>query len=835
MTAFDIEGILSQLTLEEKIGLLAGIDFWHTYAVDRLDIPSLRFSDGPNGVRGTKFFDAIPSACFPCGTALAATFDKQLLRDTGKLMGVEAKAKGAHVILGPTMNIQRGPLGGRGFESFSEDPHLSGHAAAAIVNGIQEEGIAATVKHFVCNDLEDERNSSNSILSMRALREIYLEPFRIAIKHANPKALMTGYNKVNGEHVSQSESIIKDILREEWKWEGTIMSDWYGTYTSDTAIRAGLDIEMPGPTKFRSLSEILHMVVSKELHIKHINDRVRNVLKLVQFAQGSGVPQNAPEGTSNNSAETSAKLRKIALDSIVLLKNTGILPLSKDSSIAVIGPNAKFAAYCGGGSASLASYYTTTPYSGIASKTTTPPKYSVGATGHRLLPDLASQVINPITGSVGVNAKFYSEPSTSERRNLLDEYNLIDTRVNLFDYISTSRARNEPFYIDFEGDFVPEETASYKFGLAVFGTADLYVDNKLVIDNSTNQKKDEHFVGSGTREEHGVIQLEKGKNYRIRVEFGSAHTYTFSDPNAEFHGGGSLKIGCIKVVEPEEEIRRAIEIAKTVDQVVLCIGLNLEWESEGYDRPDMELIGLQNKLVEEIIKANPNTVIVNQSGTPVEMPWLPKAKAVVQAWFGGTEGGNAIADVLFGDVNPSGKLSLSFPFKNIDNPAYLNFTTDNGRVLYGEDIFVGYRYYEKLNREVAYPFGFGLSYTSFKIGDLKVQGLDQDNIEISVNIKNTGAVDGSEVVQFYVSNDDKAVMRPIKELKWFEKVFLKAGEDKTVTSRILVKDTFSFFDEYQNQWSLQKGNYKVHVGNSSLNISQTESIYIDNQCLWTGI
>ena len=322
MTAFDIEGILSQLTLEEKVGLLAGIDFWHTYAVDRLDIPSLRFSDGPNGVRGTKFFDAIPSACFPCGTALAATFDKQLLRDTGKLMGVEAKAKGAHVILGPTMNIQRGPLGGRGFESFSEDPHLSGHAAAAIVNGIQEEGIAATVKHFVCNDLEDERNSSNSILSMRALREIYLEPFRIAIKHANPKALMTGYNKVNGEHVSQSESIIKDILREEWKWEGTIMSDWYGTYTSDTAIRAGLDIEMPGPTKFRSLSEILHMVVSKELHIKHINDRVRNVLKLVQFAQGSGVPQNAPEGTSNNSAETSAKLRKIALDSIVSVSYT---------------------------------------------------------------------------------------------------------------------------------------------------------------------------------------------------------------------------------------------------------------------------------------------------------------------------------------------------------------------------------------------------------------------------------------------------------------------------------------------------------------------------------
>ncbi|KAK6454752.1 beta-glucosidase [Scheffersomyces xylosifermentans] len=835
VTEFDIEQKLGELTLEEKVGLLAGIDFWHTYGVKRLDIPSLRFSDGPNGLRGTKFFNSHPSACFPCGTGLAATFDKDLLYEAGRLMGVEAKAKGVHVILGPTMNIQRGPLGGRGFESFSEDPYLTGQAAISIVKGIQDEGIAATVKHFVGNDLEDERNASNCIVSERALREIYLEPFRLAVKYANPAAFMTGYNKVNGEHVSQSSKIIQDILKGEWKWDGTIMSDWFGTYTTGKAIENGLDIEMPGPPKFRKYNVLQHMVATRELHIKHIDDRVRNVLKLVKYALATGIPENAPEGSANNTATTSAQLRKIAQDSIVLLKNEdNVLPLKKDETVAVIGPNAKYAAYCGGGSASLRAYYTTTPYDSISEKLgekETP--YTVGAHGYRLLPGLAENLINPVTGKKGYKAKFFKEPRGTSKRTQIDEYDLDLSNVMLFDYVN-KQAPDFLFYIDFEGNFTPEETGDYEFGVAVFGTALLYVDDKLVVDNKTVQQRGNTFFNSGSREERGVIHLEKGKTYNVRIEFSSGRTFAFAE--GEGFGGGGVILGVVKVSDPEEDIKKAVELAKSVDKVVLNIGLNGEWESEGFDRPDMKLVGYQDKLVEAVLAANPNTVVVNQSGTPVEMPWLHKAKALVQAWYGGNEAGNAIADVLFGDVNPSGKLSLSFPFKNVDNPAYLNFSTERGRVLYGEDIFVGYRYYEKLGKDVAFPFGFGLSYSKFDITDLKVS-VDEDNdrLEVTVDVQNVGELDGAEVVQFYISKDDSDVIRPVKELKGFEKVHLQAGASTSVKSNLSLKESVSFYDEYQDQWSLQAGNYKVLAGNSSASISEVAEFTVTESQFWSGM
>lgn len=401
MSEFDIEQVLSQLTLHEKISLLSGIDFWHTFPVRRLGIPSLRFSDGPNGVRGTKFFNGVPSACFPCGTALASTFDKQLLLDIGKLMGEEAIHKSAHVVLGPTTNMQRGPLGGRGFESFSEDPYLAGMASASIIKGIQDKKVAATIKHFVANDLEDQRNSSNSIITERALREIYLEPFRIAVKLSNPMAVMTGYNRLNGEHVSQSERLLQGILRDEWKWDGTIMSDWFGTYSTREALVNGLDIEMPGPTRFRNTDPVSYSVNTKELHSKVIDERARNVLKLIKYTKILNLPENGPESDLNNNPQTQKLLKGVAADSIVLLKNEDVLPLNKNSSVAVIGPNAKYAAYCGGGSAALRPYYSVTPFEGIAKKIETTPKYAQGAIGVKSLQGLAENLVNPITGKRG--------------------------------------------------------------------------------------------------------------------------------------------------------------------------------------------------------------------------------------------------------------------------------------------------------------------------------------------------------------------------------------------------------------------------------------------------
>lgn len=486
MADFDVESTLKQLTPQEKIGLLAGIDFWHTYPVHRLGIPSLRTSDGPNGVRGTRFFNGVPAACFPCGTSLASTFNKELLHDAGKLMGIEAKHKGSHVILGPTTNMQRGPLGGRGFESFSEDPYLAGMASTSVINGIQDEDIAATIKHYVCNDIEDERLASDSVVSERALREIYLEPFRLAMKYSEPLCVMTAYNKVNGEHASQSKKLLDDVLRGEWGWDGLIMSDWFGSYTGKESIQNGLDLEMPGPTIHRTVDSIKHMIDSREVNIKDIDARVRNVLNLVKFTKKANIAEDTPEDTKNNTKETSNLLRKLAGEGVVLLKNKDdILPLKKEEKIAVIGPNAKTAAYCGGGSAALRPYYTTTPYDCIAAKLGTPPKYTVGAYGFKTLPTLATQLTNPETGSVGYNMKFYKKDATTKGdRELFDELNLDVFNIFLSDYKS-DKIDSNLYFVDIEGDFIPEETAEYDFGCTVWGTALLYIDGKLLVDNKT--------------------------------------------------------------------------------------------------------------------------------------------------------------------------------------------------------------------------------------------------------------------------------------------------------------------------------------------------------------
>lgn len=845
MSNFDVEQVLSELSNAEKYSLLSAVDFWHTNSIERLNIPSIRVSDGPNGVRGTKFFNSVPSGCFPNGTSLASTFDDELLNKAGRLMAKEAIAKSAAVILGPTTNMQRGPLGGRGFESFSEDPYLAGISTSSIVNGMQSEGVAATLKHFVCNDLEDQRFSSDSIVSERALREIYLEPFRLAIKNSNPVCLMTSYNKVNGVHCSQNKRLLIDILREEWKWDGMIMSDWFGTYTTATAIKNGLDIEFPGPSKWRTFDLVSHSVSSKELiSIHDVDDRVRQVLKTVKFVVDNktktGIVEHGPETSDNNTKETSDLLRKIAADSIVLLKNkNNVLPLKKEDSIVVIGPNAKEKASSGGGSASMNSYYVVSPYEGISKKVGKNVSYTIGAETRKTITNLVEQLVidqsKPATGeNVGVYAKFFTmdaEERTSDSRPF-DETTVKQSFITLFDYKHKLVKPTYPlFYISFEGYFIPEETAEYIFGLQVFGTGMLYIDDKLIIDQKHNQVRGDFCFSAGTIERTKSLNLQKGKAYKVRVEYGSGPT---SDIKADF-GSGGLQIGVAKAFDQDEEIKHAVELAASHDKVVLCIGLNGEWESEGYDRSDMTLPKRTNDLVRAVLKANPHTVIVNQSGTPVEFPWLEQANALVQAWYGGNELGNAIADVLFGDVSPSGKLSLSWPFKLEDNPAYLNFKTEFGRVLYGEDIYIGYRYYEKLQKRVAFPFGYGLSYTDFKLENLKV-AVNDDSINVSVDVSNVGdKFAGAEVVQVYIAATDSKVTRAVKELKGFKKVFLKPGEKKNAKVDMVLKDTISYFDEYEDKWCAEAGKYKILVGTSSDDIELVGSFNIEKTAYWKGL
>jgi beta-glucosidase len=790
-------------------------------------------SDGPNGVRGTKFFNGVPAACFPCGTALGSTFNQELLEEAGRTMGKEALAKSAHIILGPTINMQRSPLGGRGFESIGEDPFLAGLGSAAMVRGIQSTGVVSTIKHFLCNDQEDRRMGVHAIVTERALREIYALPFQLAVRDANPGAFMTAYNGINGTFCSENRKYIEEMLRKEWGWKGLVMSDWYGTYSTNDAVTAGLDLEMPGPSRFRG--DALQFNASTGKPFGHIIDeRAREVLNMVKRCSALPIKEFGPEETLDT-PETAALLRKIGNESLVLLKNeNNVLPMMKQKKTLVLGPNAKEAFYHGGGSAALRAYYAVTPYDGISEKLGSKPTYTVGAYTHRFLPIIGNQMIDS-SGRPGMSWKVYNEPPGTPNRKLVDELQFVKTEMHLVDYANPKVA--ETWYADMEGSFVAEEDCTYEIGVVVSGTAKAFVNDKLIVDNATKQVAGEAFFGAATREERGRLELKKGETYNFRIEFGSAPTFTLKG-DAFVPGHGSLRVGGCKVIDDQEEIKKSVALAKEHDQVIVCAGLNSDWETEGADRASMRLPGVLDQLIAEVAAANPNTAVIMQTGTPEEMPWLEKTSAVVQAWYGGNECGNCIADVVFGDANPSGKLSLSFPKRLQDVPAFLNFRTEAGRTLYGEDVYVGYRYYEYADREVNFPFGHGLSYTTFAFSDLNV-ATEDGKITAMLKIKNTGSRKGSEVAQMYIQPKQAAkINRPVKELRGFAKVDLDAGETKTVTISELEKYAAAYFDEERDQWCVEAGEYDVVLSNSSAVVEGKAlrgSFKVEESYWWSGL
>ena len=812
----------------------SGSDFWHTTPIRRLKIPALRLSDGPNGVRGITFFDGIPAACFPCGTALGATFDVDLLRDVGRLLGDEAKAKGAHVLLGPTINIQRSPLGGRGFESYSEDPFLSGTLAGSYCLGVKDKDIIPTIKHFVCNDQEHERMAVDSILTDRALREIYLMPFMLAIKISKPQAVMTAYNKVNGTHVSENHKTI-DILRKDWDWQGLLMSDWYGTYTTSEAINAGLDLEMPGPTRWRT-DALTHAVTSNKVKEHVLDESVREVLKIIKLASKSGILEGQKEGIKDH-PEDRALLRRVAAESIVLLKNeNSTLPLDKTKTVAVIGPNSKVAAFCGGGSAALTPYYAITPFEGVSEKCENV-RFAQGAYGHKELPKIGEKLRTPDGTRRGFRFQAFNQPPDCRDRELIDERYLIDSRVFLADY-KNEKLISDVFYVELDATYTPEEDGAFDFGLAVHGTANLYINGEMLINNTKDQVHGSVFFGCGTGEIVRSTKLNAGQTYKIHIEFGTAATSELESPGIVSFGYGGFRLGGCKRLDPEEAIAEAVKLAKEVDQVIVFAGLNGDWESEGFDRSHMDLPEHSDKLITRVLEVNPKAVIVNQSGTPISMPWANQAGALVHAWYGGNETGNAIADVLFGDTNPCGKLSLSWPRLLSHNPAYLNYCSEGGRVLYGEDIFVGYRYYDKLELPPLFSFGHGLSYTTFEISSLNVEtsvSCPKTHLRISTTVKNIGDKQGKEVVQVYVAQGKPSIRKAVKELKGFGKVHLAAGEEKRVSVEIEKKYACAFWEERRERWLVEKGHYIVLVGRSSSGPFLEGQFDIEETSSWVGL
>ncbi len=804
-----IELLLKQLTLTEKVSLLAGADMWHTGPVERLGIPAMKMSDGPNGVRGADDNLGPTSVCFPVGVALGATWNPDLIKQVGGALAETAKDKGAHILLAPTVNIQRTPIAGRNFECFAEDPYLSGQMAAAYIEGLQSHGVGACIKHFVCNDQEFERFSISAQVEQRPLHEIYLEPFRIALQQARPWTIMSAYNRINGRHASENSALLLDILKDKWGFDGLVTSDWYGTY-SDHVAAGGLDLEMPGPARW--MGQNVHDAVDNgELSETVLDDKVRRLLRTMMRVGIFDQPQRQTEH-SQNRPEDRQLARAVAGEAIVLLKNeSDLLPLdpNKPQCIAVIGENAKWAQIHGGGSSAVNFHYAITPLDGIKSQTGEGVQvdYAIGCPLHKYPPllDVDWLTTGP-QNQRGLTVDFFDNLDLTGEPT----YTAV-TQKTMLSWFGTFDKYIDPTYFSLRlsGFLQVPLTGEYKLHLLSMGKSRLLLDGVLHLDNWVEEE-----IAEGTIERDGqaaavTLPLEAGQRYELVVEFSC-------DPRDRSR---MLRLGCPPLL-PDDPIVAAVELAAKADVAVIFAGLTSEWESEGYDRLDLELVGQQNELIERVTAVNPRTIVVLNAGSPLTMPWLEKIPAVLQMWYPGQEGGNAIADVLFGARNPSGHLPLTFPRRLQDNPAYINYPGENGKVFYGEGIFVGYRYYDKKGIEPLFPFGFGLSYTTFDYANLcfnkAVFGSD-DNIVISLDVTNRGARAGQTVVQVYVHDEEARVLRPSQELKAFAKVALEAGETQTVTLK-LDQQALAFWDTAVEAWVTEPGMFELLVGSSSRDI-----------------
>ncbi|MFN8536328.1 MAG: glycoside hydrolase family 3 C-terminal domain-containing protein [Thermomicrobiales bacterium] len=625
------------------------------------------------------------AASFPVGIALARPGIRGWCGDRVAL-GQEARTKGARVLLGPTVNLHRSPLNGRNFECYSEDPHLSARMAVAYITGLQSEGVAATVKHFVGNESEFERMTISSEIDERTLREIYLPPFEAAVREAGTWAIMCAYNRLNGTYAGEHSWLIRDLLRREWGFDGVMMSDWFATHSTAPAAAAGLDLEMPGPTRYRG-EQLVAAVNAGEVGEGAIEESARRVLRLIGRV-GAFADPAIPEERAIDRPEHRALIRRAGAAGTVLLKNAGILPLDPSglTSVAIIGPNARTARIMGGGSAQLNAHYRVSPYEGLVARLGPGVRldYEIGCTNDKLLPLLRGPVAveyfanRDLGGAVVQRA----EQEDAEVMWLAPPAEGID-RAN--------------FSARLTATFTPDEAGEHHFGLISAGRSRLLVDGQLVVENWEGWRPGESYFGSGSDEVVGTRDLEAGRAYRVTIEYASI-------------ADGRLGIRAVRagVTRPlgDEAIERAARVAGGADVALVFAGLNGEWDSEGADRPHIGLVGRQDELIERVAAANPRTVVVLQSGGPLAMPWLGRVAGVLQAWYPGQEAGNAIADVLFGDVEPGGRLPQTFPVRLEDNPAFINYPGDNGRVRYGEGIFVGYRYYDKKRIAPLFPFGF---------------------------------------------------------------------------------------------------------------------------------
>ncbi|KIM30941.1 glycoside hydrolase family 3 protein [Serendipita vermifera MAFF 305830] len=842
----NLDEIVEALSVDEAIALTGGQGFWHTSAIPRLGVPAIKVSDGPNGIRGNHFFRSTPAKAIPSATALGSTFDPELIgKVASKLLASEAKLRAASIVLAPTVNIQRSPLGGRSFESFSEDPHLSGTIAAAYISGLQSEGVGACIKHFVANDQEDDRQGLDSVLSPRALREIYLMPFMLAQKYANPWAYMTSYGKVNGLHVSESKFLLQGVVRNEWKSNATIMSDWWGCYEVAGPIMAGLDLEMPGTRGFRSQYQMNWSIQARKITVKAVKDRARKVLDLVQKAS-KGCPESIDgDGIerTNDSEEDKAVMRELAGKTIVLLKNEGqVLPLQAESlkKVAIIGGNAKATVLSGGGSAALKPSFFINPFDGIAGALTSSTEilYAEGARTVKGLPTLEYEIVNA-QGGKGFDAWWHSHgPDDKPVQDPIETFQIDETNMFLSD--ASPKGITERWTMKLKGSMRPRsEDTLFEFGVMVAGRAKLYVDGQLVVDNWTLQRRGNSFFNTGTEEERGQFLLKKGVAHEIYLEFCNVRGPAKGDiDEIILTGGPGLKLGGAPVVDETEEIEKAVAIAKEAEVAIIVVGLNGDWETEGYDRTHLKLPGKTDELIKKVGQVNQRTIVVVQAGSAVEMPWVDDVPTIAHSWYLGNSTGDAIADVLFGKVNPSAKLSMTFPKRLEDTPSYGHFGSENGTVWYAEDLFVGYKHYTRSKVPTLFSFGHGLSYTTFTFSDLKVTNPSGPDLSFvaTVKVKNTGAIKGSEVVQIYATPClTSQLTHPVRRLAGYKKAHdISPGQCVGVEVN-LDKYALSYWCISENRWKIEKGVYDIVVGAGADDVKLTAQVEVSKEVYWDGL
>jgi len=740
----DVEALLGRLSAEDKARLTAGADMWTVPGLPEHGVPALRVTDGPNGARGAALLGAgrVGALCVPCGSALGATWDPELVEQVGEVLGEEARTKGARVLLAPTVNLPRSPLFGRSFECFSEDPLLTGVLAAAYVRGVQSRGVACTAKHFVANETERRRTTSSSEVDERTLRELYLVPFEHLVR-AGVMGVMTSYNRVNGQWVTEHAGLLS-WLREEQGFDGVVMTDWFGV-GSASSLELGVDLQMPGPARFFG-PQLAGQAPEEAL--TRAARRWLTVVDRLDAWQDTDVPERAEDDPVRRSAA-----RRAATDATVLLRDDGVLPLQRKGKLALLGPHALTAHVMGGGSAQLRPHRVRTLAEELRDRGL----------------DLAVEQGSLLDGG----ARPLGIPLTTTFRDAAGEVagETVEPSGRLLWFTEPLEGLDaDRFSFTARGILRPLATGRHRLALVQAGRARVLFDGQVVLDGVTDPPPPgTGLFGLGSQELTVDLELVAGQDVEVVVEYSSAGSFLL-------HG-----LELRHLPPTEGMLDRAVAAAREADVAVVCVGTSDTWESEGYDRTTLGLPGDQEELVRQVCAANPRTVVVVVAGAPVDLSCAHDAAAVLLPWLGGEEAAGALADVLLGEAEPAGRLPVSWPIRLEHTPAHGAFPGDGDTVAYAEGLLSGYRWYDSRHLPPRFPFGHGGSYTSFSWGTPVLTGTT-----IEVPVTNTGTRRGAEVVQAYVVPPEGPIFRPRRELKAFAKLWLDPGE--TGVARLVLED-----------------------------------------------